>query len=91
MAKKYATRKEVNTTVKNQNPLVTAYQNLANAIILQAVNEYKVAIKKLKRHPKNKDAKLVKREVEGFFRSEWFKQLTDIDGIWLISKLKGES
>ena len=32
----------------------------------------------------------VKEEVERFFNSEWFKQLTSVDSEYLISKLKEE-
>ena len=34
------------------------YDELANAIILQAVKDYRDARKKLKKRPKNEDAKL---------------------------------
>ena len=40
------------------------YENLANAIILQAVKDYRAAGKKLKRNPKNKDAKLMVEDCE---------------------------
>ena len=32
-----------------------AYENLANAIIVQAAEDYRAALKKIKAHPKNKD------------------------------------
>lgn len=35
------------------------YEKLAGAIILQAVKDYRTARKKLKKYPKNKDAKLM--------------------------------
>ena len=48
------------------------YENLANAIILQAVKDYRAAGKKLKRNPKNKDAKLMVEDCERFLCSDWF-------------------
>ena len=66
------------------------YESLANAIILQAAKDYRMARKKLKYHPKNKDAKLMIEDLEGFFRSDWFAQLTNIDGEMLIKKLREE-
>ena len=32
------------------------YERLANAIVLQAVADYRVALKKIKAHPKNRQA-----------------------------------
>lgn len=66
------------------------YESLANAIILQAAKDYRVARKKLKYHPKNKDAKLMIEDLEGFFRSDWFAALTTIDGELLLRKLQEE-
>ena len=48
------------------------YEELANAIILQAVKEYKLSLKALRRYPHDSSASYRKREVEQFFRSKWF-------------------
>ena len=40
----------------NKNLAEDPYERLANAIILQAVADYRVALKKIKAHPKNRDA-----------------------------------
>lgn len=64
------------------------YEALANAIILQAVKDYRVAKRKQKYRPKNKDAKLIIEDCERFFRSEWFAALTSVDGELLIKKLQ---
>ena len=66
------------------------WENLANAIILQAVKDYREARKKLKKRPKNEDAKLMISDCEAFFRSEWYRALTDVDGEMLIRKLREE-
>ena len=66
------------------------YEMLANAIILRAVRDYRDSLKKLKKHPKNKSALYTKREVERFFRSDWYASLTAVDPEMLIGKLKGE-
>ena len=63
------------------------YEDLANAIILQAVKDYRLALQALKAHPKNKSALADKDEVERFFRSQWFTVLTSIDGETLIRSL----
>lgn len=66
------------------------WESLANAIILQAVKDYREARKKLKKRPKNEDAKLMISDCEAFFRSDWYKALTDVDGEMLIRKLREE-
>lgn len=37
--------------------MIDPYENLAQAVILQAVKDYRMARKELKYHPKNKDTK----------------------------------
>ena len=70
-------------TIKN-------YQNLANAIILEAVKEWRDAVRRLKRKPNNKQALEEKQSCEDFFLSEWFDILTDIYGADLLRRLKEE-
>ena len=66
------------------------YERLANAIVLQAVSDYRVALKKLKAHPKNREAISEALEIEKFFRSSWYSILTDVDGEYLIRRLQDE-
>ena len=66
------------------------FENLANAIILQAVKDYRTAGKNLKRNPKNKDAKLMVEDCERSLSSDWFGQLTSVDGKRLLKKLQEE-
>lgn len=54
------------------------YEKLANAIVLQAVRDW--------RDGSEED----KREVEHFFRSSWFSVLTRLEPDILISKLRKE-
>lgn len=61
------------------------YQNLANAIVLMAVKDYRDALEELKK------AQDMKNEVERFFRSDWYRELTSVDGEILIKKLQEES
>lgn len=67
------------------------YENLANAIILQAAKDYRKVLRKLNRNAQNKDAKRTVSEVEKFFRSDWYKILTSVDSELLIKKLREES
>ena len=66
------------------------YERLANAIILQAVADYRNARKTLKIRPKDGEALYTTQEVIAFFRSDYFKVLTSIDPELLISKLRKE-
>jgi hypothetical protein len=66
------------------------YERLANAIVLQAVSDYRSALKKIKAHPKNREAISEALEIEKFFRSGWYSILTDVDGEYLIRRLQDE-
>jgi hypothetical protein len=66
------------------------YEKLANAIVLQAVKDYRNALKKLKKHPRNGTTLYTKQEVEQFFRSGWYASLTTVDPEILIQKLNEE-
>ena len=67
---------------------VSPYEDLANAIVVQAVEDYRNAREGIgsKRYP----PKVVIREVERFFRSDWFLMLTRLDGEVLLEKLRNE-
>ena len=69
---------------------ITIYENLANAIILQAVKDYRMALKSLKANTRNRTAQAEKAEIERFFRSQWYSSLTDVDGEMLILSLQKE-
>ena len=73
---------------KNSN--LNPYEELANAIVLQAVRDYREAVKKLSRERKNRDAQFTKEECLRFFRSKWFSQLTELDPEFLIRRLDEE-
>lgn len=66
------------------------YETLGNAIILQAVKDYRQALKRVRKNSRNQESVRVKDEVERFFRSGWFGQLTGIDCEMLIRKLNTE-
>lgn len=66
------------------------YEKLANAIILQAVKDYRAAKRKLKRNPRNHLAQSEVDSIERFFRSDWYSCLTEVDGEMLIKKLQEE-
>jgi hypothetical protein len=63
------------------------FENLANAIVMQAVKDYRATLRTLKNKPHNKTAISTKAKVLQFFHSNWFEMLTDIDPKMLIKKL----
>lgn len=66
------------------------YEALGNAIILQAVKDYRVALKRIKANPKNKTALDEALTIEKFFRGPLYSVLTSVDPEFLISKLRAE-
>jgi hypothetical protein len=69
----------------------TPYENLANAIILQAVKDYRKALRILSRYPYNRPAQYERGSIERFFRSRWFGVLTHLDPELLIHRLREEA
>lgn len=63
------------------------YQALANAIILQAVKDFKPAYRRLKRFPNDRAAQDTVREITKFFCSDYFSALTDLDGPALLQQI----
>ena len=63
-------------------------QRLANAIIVQAVKDYRTALAghSIERHKPKK----VISDVERFFRSDWYYFLTDVDGERLMKEVREE-
>ena len=63
-------------------------KDLGNAIILQAVKDYRSAL--AGGSVNGRDSKSVIAECERFFQSEWFRELTDLDGEYLIKTIRKE-
>ena len=59
--------------------MINAYEELANAIILRAVQDYRET---------NYEPTL--REIERFFLSQWFMVLTKADGKAILNQLRKE-
>ena len=70
---------------------ITIYEDLANAIILQAVKDYRMALKSLKANSRNRTAQADYADIERFFRSQWYSTLTDVNGEMLLLSLQKEA
>ena len=66
------------------------WENLANAIILTAVKDFRTEYKKLLKNPKSKTAAAEVASLIRFFTSEYYSSLTSVDGEFLVRKLKSE-
>lgn len=73
-------------------PALSPWQKLANAIVEQAVKDYRMEQARVKANPQNADqAKAEVGKLERFFCSDWFEVLTDVDGRLILSRLKKEA
>lgn len=71
--------------------LMQCWEDLANAIILQAVEDYRDACDALRRRPDWLFQEKRKRSLESFFRSRWFHTLSALDAESILGEIrKGE-
>ena len=61
------------------------YEELANAIIEQAVKDFRKALKCHFIHPNRKDYANEVLKLKQFFRSNWYSILTDLEGEYIIN------
>ena len=66
-----------------------AYENLANAIVIQAVDDYRRVIRG-KRVMEDYKNKITIESLDKFFLSGWFYMLTNVDGQTIINRLRRE-
>lgn len=64
------------------------YQDLANAIVLQAVDDYRNALKGISYNHCSPET--IIKKLEEFFRSDYYELLTKVKGEYLIEKLRAE-
>ncbi len=69
----------------------TPCENLASAIVLCAVQDYRKTLHTLARFPDRREVNKEKSSILQFFRSGWYRTLTSIDPEFLIRKLDEEA
>lgn len=69
---------------------MTPYQRLANAIVEEAAKDYRSALKALARDSDNAYIQDEVKSLERFFRSRWYGILTNVDGEYLMERLRAE-
>ena len=65
-----------------------AYERLAAAIVVQAVKDYKGALRKEARGKATDSTQGTIVSCEHFFKSEWFEMLSDLNGVALMEKVR---
>ena len=65
-------------------------QMLANAIIIQAADDYRLALRRLKLNRMSREYRQVKEDCERFLQSEWFEVLTKVDGKTIMMRIQKE-
>jgi hypothetical protein len=70
--------------------MISCYENLANAVVIQAVEDYRNSLKILAYQPGHYEAALEKKKIERFFQSDEFRGLTSVDGEMLLRRLRME-
>ena len=66
------------------------YEVLLNAVVMQAVRDFREARRRLKRKPNDREASASLMEVSRFFRSDYFSAFTKLDGVTILQRLMEE-
>ena len=72
----------------DETGIETGIEDLTNAIVLQAVKDYRRAL--AGGSVNGRDSKSVIEECERFFQSEWFNNLTNVDGNYITTSIRKE-
>lgn len=67
------------------------YEELANAIVLQAFKDYRKALFKLVQEPEEWKHRSSKKKLERFFHSKWYRTLTNLDPAILMQEAKRQA
>ena len=68
---------------------MSPYQAIANAVVEQAAKDYRQALLKQKKEPNMPEHAARVRDLERFFRSDWYGVLTGLDGECLMASMRG--
>ena len=65
-----------------------AWNALAAGIVMQAMQDYKSALKQVRGRRSDPEIILTMQEIERFFNGRWYRALSDIDGNKVLEHLK---
>jgi hypothetical protein len=66
------------------------YEDLANAVVATAADDWRRAVKRLKKDPESGHAKAMKDECEKFLTSGYIGRFTSVDGNLILRMLERE-
>lgn len=69
---------------------ISPEEALANAIIIQAAEDYRVSLRRLKLNRMSREYQMMKDDCERFFQSDWFEVLTKADGKMIMNRIQKE-
>ena len=68
------------------------YENLANAIVVQAVTDYRDVCRRILKYDEDTNERLLavatRIDLDRFFNSRWYGILTDVDSKYLIREVR---
>lgn len=65
-----------------------AWKRFASAIVVRAAEDYVLALQSVKKCRQNQGAISEALALERFFRGPWFEMLSDMDGDYLIRRMR---
>lgn len=68
-----------------------AYANLANAIIILACEDYYKSYRRVMKGNASKKMINMAEDCEEFFQSEWFEELTELDGEMVMNLIRTQA
>ena len=77
--------------MKIEDEIMIGYENCANAIIVKAAQDYKSAYKRIMAGKARSNHEHTAQECEDFFESEWYAQLTAIDGEEMMHMVRAQA
>ena len=72
-----------------RNSVIEPYEEVANAIIIQAVTDYRAALRG--EGYRHRSPEKIIKECESFFRSYYFSLLTKVSGEFIIEQVRKEA
>ena len=70
--------------------ILRGWSGMTESLVLLAAEDYRKALKKLRKKPDDTQARETKEEIEDFFRHGWFQKAYHIEPDYMIRKLKEE-
>ena len=85
--------RDINQRMSEEKPAIhyqDGYEELAHAVVLLAVKDYRKVLKILSVEPDHATGLKMKRSCECFFHSRWFAVLTGADPDLILERLQKE-